>query len=203
MANEIETPTSRTPAAVEHEIDRTRAELDDTLGEIGRRLSPTELRHEAVAYVKDSASRAVAAARQHPETVALAGIALVGTFILRHNGRVSTRRQQAAQIASIWDRVAAALADHGVHRARDGAGIAELAAKVADMASRAREDVAEVVGDVAARAQESLAKEPIVRLAQPAKRLMHSLEQNTQEHALISLAMAAGAGALLWSVFRR
>src|SRR5262245_44979205 len=107
MANDTESQ-GRTPEEVEREIGETRAELDDTLGEIGRRLSPDELKHQAVDYAKDTGSRAIDVIRHHPETAALAGVALAAAFIMRHNERVWVRQQQAEQVRTIWERVATA-----------------------------------------------------------------------------------------------
>src|SRR5262245_37679784 len=102
MANDTDSE-NRTPEEVEREIGETRAELDDTLGEIGRRLTPAELKHQAVDYVKDTASHSVDVVRHHPETAALAGVALVTALIMRHNERAWARQQQAEQLRTIWD----------------------------------------------------------------------------------------------------
>jgi ElaB/YqjD/DUF883 family membrane-anchored ribosome-binding protein len=201
MAAENEAQT-RTPDEVQDEIGQTRAELDDTLSEIGRRLSPEELKERTVTYLKESAARAGDVARQNPGTVALAGCAVIGAFVLRNQRRMRAREEQAEQIRMLWERVTAVLAD-GVGNARPALHMSEVVSKVADVANRARHNLSEAVGEVAARAEDALRKESIADLAQPARRLIASLEESSREHALLSLAIAAGAGAMLSSLFRR
>ncbi len=76
----------RTAAQIEAEINRIRARLDNTLGELEHRLSPRELirdgvdtlsRHEAGRYVL----RAGDLVRRHPVPAAIAGAGVIGVLI--------------------------------------------------------------------------------------------------------------------------
>ena len=201
MANDTATQT-RTPDEVQDEIGQTRAELDVTLSEIGRRLSPEELKERAVTYVKDSANRAVAVAQQTPGPVALAGFVVVGAFVLRHHRRVRAREAQAEQIRVIWERIAATLADGNGHT-RPAARISEVVSQVADVADRARHSLSDAVGEMVSRAETALREESVADLAQPARQFIAALSERSREHSLLSLALAAGAGVALSAMLRR
>lgn len=84
---------TRTPAEIHHEIQRTRADLDDTIDALGRRLRPQRLfweaRHRVEPPVRDAGHRAAAGARDHKGALIAAG-AVAGLFLLR---RLAKRRR--------------------------------------------------------------------------------------------------------------
>jgi hypothetical protein len=193
---------SRTVDEVQDEIGHTRAELDETLDEIGRRLSPAELRHQVKVYLGDTIAQAADAARRNPASITAGALMVAGTVLVRHRQRAWARQVQAEQMRTIWDRLVQSMAD-----ARDehlgGRSLSDVVAKATDLAQRARESVAETVGDVAAKAQYAWRNESLADLAKPAQRMLTSVEASSREHALLSLVIAAGAGAMISSLCRK
>jgi hypothetical protein len=75
------TTGERTPEALEREIAGTRASIDSTVGELGQRLSPSQLAEDAREYVRETATRGASNAwtrisettREHAVPIALIG----------------------------------------------------------------------------------------------------------------------------------
>lgn len=187
MRDDIDTQ-QRTSDAVHDEIEQKRAELDDTLGEIGRRLSPEELKQHLRAYVQESLTNAVEVARRNPASVAAAALTVAGTLLVRHRRHAQEAELQAAQVRSVWDQIVTTLS----HVSEDHRPIAEAVSRAADLAQRARAGVADFVSDP-----------HVENLAEPAQRLVAAVEARARENTLLSLAIAAGIGATLSTMLRR
>lgn len=73
--------TPQEAEAIYHEIDRTRAAMDDTLDELRRRLSPSHIAHRAFVNMKEASSTMYHAAldtiKTHPIPAAIAGAGIV------------------------------------------------------------------------------------------------------------------------------
>lgn len=177
----------RTSDAVHEEIEQTRAELDDTLGEIGRRLSPEELKHQLRAYGNELLSNAVETARQNPASIAAAALTIAGTLLVRHRRHAHAAQLQAEQVRGVWDQVVTSLAGMADERP-----IAEAVSRATEMAHRARAGVADFVSD--ARVQD---------LTEPAQHVVAAVEARARENTLLSLAIAVGIGATLSAMLRR
>jgi len=104
-----EAKEQRTPATVENEITQTRAELDHTLDEIGRRLSPQEIKERAVDYAKDSALEVTHAVQRRPLPLVLVCVVAGAALWLRHRLEMREQRERADRIRELWNRVASAL----------------------------------------------------------------------------------------------
>lgn len=202
MTNDRSSQT-RTADEVQTEIGHTRAELDDTLDEIGRRLSPAELRHQVRVYLRDMISQTAEVARRNPASLTAGALVVAGTVLVRHRQRAWARQLQADQMRTIWDRLAQIMANAREEHFHGGRPLTDVVAQATDLAQRARESVVETVGDVAAKAQHAWRNESLADLAQPAQQLVTAIEARSREHALLSLAIAAGAGAIVSSLCRR
>lgn len=189
---------------IQEEIAQTRAELDGTLEQIGRRLSPEEMKERAVEYARDTAGQAVEYARdtagqigdvvqRNPLTVAVAGTVLIATAIARH--RAGTRRAQLQedQLRVLWDRIASAVESRaqGLRLPTDLRGATHLAHDVRDGLAHALDEAA-----VQSQRLGSVANEG-------AKRVVASLEQSSREQPLLTLLGAVAAGAVLTTLLRR
>lgn len=80
----------RTPEEIESEIAMTRAEMDDTLDALQRKLSPGQILDQALAYVRSGpgefASNFTGTIKQNPVPVALLGISLGWLMMAGRNG---------------------------------------------------------------------------------------------------------------------
>src|SRR5690349_9310095 len=122
----------RDPREIEHEIERTRAEMDGTLTALEQKLSPGQLLDEAIVTLRESAGRtAVSLAetvRRHPLPVAL-GTALVATMLARR-GADGERRAGDADTTRRWmTLLSAALAQARMASESGGDRAAELASE--------------------------------------------------------------------------
>lgn len=90
---------TRTPAEIHHDIQRTRADLDDTIDALGRRLRPKRLLWEARAKVEpgahDAGHRAAAGARENKSKLAIAAGAVAGVWLLRKLARRRREKKRA------------------------------------------------------------------------------------------------------------
>ncbi|HTT06760.1 MAG TPA: DUF3618 domain-containing protein [Steroidobacteraceae bacterium] len=79
------------PAVIEHDIDQTRARVDQVLNELQARLSPEQLRARAKHFVQERSARLVRRVgrnvRDNPLPVVLGVLVAVGLVVLVHRRR--------------------------------------------------------------------------------------------------------------------
>jgi ElaB/YqjD/DUF883 family membrane-anchored ribosome-binding protein len=197
MANDA--ASQRTPDEVQHEIEQTRAELDSPLDEIGKRLSPHEMKERAVDYVKDGASRIGDTVQRNPVPVALTGTLLAAALLARRRLHVREAREREEQFRAVWDRVSAAIErPHAFSRAGGtvSEALGKAVARTGEAALDAREGLARLVGEAGTRAQSLVA-------AGRSRALVESIEEASRERPFLALGVALAAGALLATLIRR
>jgi hypothetical protein len=94
------TSTERSPEEIEREIAGTRASIDETVGELGQRLSPRQLAEDARDYVRETASRSASNAwtrvsglsREHAVPLVLIGSGLAWYMMSGREGHTYARR---------------------------------------------------------------------------------------------------------------
>jgi hypothetical protein len=192
---------ARTAEDVQLEIAQTRADLDDTLDVIGRRLSPREIKSRAVAYAKDAAAHLPDAVQRHPAGVALAAGAIVAAVLVQ---RLRARRadERADQARAAWARLILATAANADQHGRSGARLSEAIDKVGELAHGARDSVAHVLGDVTAGAQRLFDSDAARPIVDPAKRMLAVVEDASRDRPLVTLGVTLLAGALLARLLR-
>jgi len=100
----------KTADELQEEIEHTRAELDSTLDEIGRRLSPREIKERTVSYVKETASSVSETLQQNPVPVAIAGTAIAATLLARQRSSARLAHEREQQLTALWERLVDAIA---------------------------------------------------------------------------------------------
>ncbi|MEW6272695.1 MAG: DUF3618 domain-containing protein [Thermodesulfobacteriota bacterium] len=185
----------RTPNEVQEEIEQTRAELDSTLDEIGKRLSPQEMKERAVDYVRSGATRVGDTVQRNPVPVALTGTLLAATLLARRRLHVRKAREREEQFRAVWDRLSAAIdRPHGF--SRRGMSMSDAVGRMGEIASDARDGLSHLLGSASAGAQRMVE-------AGRARPLLETLEETSRQHPLVSLGVALAAGALIATVLRR
>jgi len=91
---------TRTPDRVEHEIVRTRDELDHTLDVLGERFSAQELRQQAGDYVHAGLRRVGDRIQRNPRQAALASTLVLFGLLARRWYRSRAERRRAEQFAT-------------------------------------------------------------------------------------------------------
>ncbi|HEX2162990.1 MAG TPA: DUF3618 domain-containing protein [Thermoanaerobaculia bacterium] len=90
---------TRTPAEIHHEIQRSRADLDDTIDALGRRLRPKRLlweaRHKIEPEVRHAGHLAADGARDNKSKLAIAAGAVAGVWLLRKLARRRRAKKRA------------------------------------------------------------------------------------------------------------
>jgi hypothetical protein len=94
------TSTERSPEEIEREIAGTRASIDETVGELGQRLSPRQLAEDAREYVRETASRGASNAwtrvsdvsREHAVPLVLIGSGIAWYMMSGREGQTYGRR---------------------------------------------------------------------------------------------------------------
>ncbi len=140
----------KTVDEIQEEIEHTRAELDSTLDEIGRRLSPSEIRNRTVSYVKHTAEAVRDTVQRNPVPVTVAGTALAALILARRRSSARRAREREEQFRAVWDRLVGAMA--GGRPSAFSAG--NLTGRTSDLATDASDHLVQVLSDAIARAQE-------------------------------------------------
>jgi hypothetical protein len=190
---------ARTAEDVQLEIAQTRADLDDTLDVIGRRLSPQEIKSRAVGYAKHTAAHLPDALQRHPAGAALAAGAIVAAVMVQ---RLRARRAHERADQAAWARLILVTAANADQHGRSGARLSEAIDKVGELAHGARDGVAHVLGDVTAGAQRLFDSDAARPIVDPAKRMLAVVEDASRDRPLVTLGMTLLAGALLARLLR-
>jgi ElaB/YqjD/DUF883 family membrane-anchored ribosome-binding protein len=196
------TEKSRTANEVQEEIEQTRADLDSTLAEIGKRLSPHEMKERAVDYAKDTASAVSDAVQRNETALMLVGAIAAAVLLARYRLHLRREHERAEYVRAVWDRICAALPESHEPQ-RLSATITDVADRIGELTHEARLGVSQTVGDAAAGAQRLLHTDAAARLIEPTKRVAASIEDSSREHPLMTLAIAALAGTLFGTTLRR
>ncbi|HEY8515332.1 MAG TPA: DUF3618 domain-containing protein [Candidatus Binatia bacterium] len=198
----------RTPNEVQEEIEQTRAELDSTLDEIGRRLSPQEMKERVVDYVKSNASRVGDTVQRNPVPIALAGTLLVATVIARRRLSARKAREREEQFRAVWERLSSAI--ERPHAFSRRLATSDAVGRMGELAADARSSFSHFLDDASTRARDFMDSgraQPLLDRARPlvdrARPLVETLEQTSRTHPLASLGVALAAGALLVTLLRR
>ncbi len=195
MANASE-GSSRTPEAVEQEIARTRAELDETLDVLVERLSPQEIKDRAVQYAKSTASDMGATVQRNPVPSALAAGALLTALMWANRRHARRVRAQEELSRLIWERIAAALERQDVlSRARSA--VSSAVDTLGGFALDAHETVSHAVGDATEQTRQMLSSEAARPVVDSARRMVASIEDRSRERPLVALGIALVLGAIL------
>ncbi len=181
MTHDESQARTRTPDDVQKEISETRAELDETLDEIGRRLSPHELKERVLEYAEETVHDVTETVQQHKMPILMVGGLAVAAFLIRNRVQARETEARAEHVREIWDRMASALADSNGHAALQ-LKLGDVAGTISDVASAARDSVA------------NLAEEIMPSVTRTAKDAMASIEESP---ALPWLAVGLGIGALM------
>jgi hypothetical protein len=206
-----ESQETRTPEEIEREIARTRASIDDTVGELGERLRPSQLVDDARSYVRETARRGASNAWSSVSTTARSNavpLALIGGGVAwymasrRGNGsrgyasgydegyRAASGYRGYEEYPSEWRESEQGLAGSvgsAVHGAREKAG---------ELASRTAERAREATGHLYERGAEmgSNVQHQVGRQLDRARGQLQSLE--AEQPLLLGMA-ALAVGALL------
>ncbi|MBC7944001.1 MAG: DUF3618 domain-containing protein, partial [Burkholderiales bacterium] len=156
--------TDQSPEEIEIEIEQTRREMDYTLGQIQRKLSPGQMVDEGIAYLRNSGSGEFASnfgvtVKNNPMPVALLSVGLAWLMMASKNppsrfsaGRFSTERyptDYAAPESAAWndnepssgpgirERVSHAMSSFGSKASDAGSKVATAAHNVGDRVSEA------------------------------------------------------------------
>jgi Protein of unknown function (DUF3618) len=85
----------RTPAEIRQDIQRTRAEIDQTLDTLGRELQPKRMLWHARQEIEPEVRAAAGRLKENPKPLIAAGAAIAGLFALRALGK--RRKKKRAQ----------------------------------------------------------------------------------------------------------
>jgi hypothetical protein len=192
MANDLP-PHSRTPEDVQQEITQKRAELDSTLDELGRRLSPHEMKERAVDYAKHTALRA--------PVVLTATLVVAAAFAQRVRAR--EERERADRLHALGARLLAARALASEGSSRAGSALSGTVEKMGTLAVSARDTLSDLVGETAARAQQLAGSEPAQCVVKPVQGAVAAVEHSSRQHPLLALGIALAVGALITTLARR
>jgi ElaB/YqjD/DUF883 family membrane-anchored ribosome-binding protein len=190
--------TNRSPADLEREGEQIRADLDRTLDEIERKLSPGELLDKSVDFLRNNGSEFIREAgetvRNNPIPVLLtaAGLIWLTTSIATRNRSRASSYDESDEFSSY--RGSDDYGEYGHNEAGIRSRVDEARARMSNAAHRVSDRVTGTAQDVADRARGRLSS------------TMHSVQERThgmqsdlmdlvqrQPIALGALALAAGA----------
>jgi hypothetical protein len=203
----MRTNGQRSPDEIQADIERTRANLDQTLTAIEHKLSPSELFDLGVDYLRHSGAREYvsnlgASAKQEPIPLALVGIGLA--WLMLSNGRHSTTtsRFTSDDLATRAKGAAGSMAD-SVRGAADG--VRDTMASMRDSAARASHrlsDASHRIGQTAHAARERASQMSASARLQ-AERMRDGYHRVVNEHPLALGAIGLAVGAVLAATARR
>jgi hypothetical protein len=196
---------------IEREIERTRGEMQGTLNEIQRRLSPERLVDEGFRYLRQGAPARFAAnfgetATREPVPTALIGIGIAWLMLssYRGNGRYSARLSEdvsGREGPSAWSQATGKVSDAA-------AKVSDAAAKISGTAASARQQVSSFAQNTRERTRQY--SERARQYSETAQHQFHRARDTTKEIVeeqplflgLLGLAIGAGLGACLPSTRR-
>jgi ElaB/YqjD/DUF883 family membrane-anchored ribosome-binding protein len=186
------------PAAIERDIDRTRASLGRTVDALESRLSPGELLDQALGMARqhggEFATNLGRSVRNNPMPVILTGVGLAWMMASSNEPRA------ASYTASYEDWTSPnASASKTRHRLKSGMSSAKSAAgAVGDTAARATDTVRQSVDSLGDRASET--KE---RMRMHSERVRYGFESLMEEQPLLVGAIGLAVGAALGAALPR
>lgn len=185
---------ARTPDEVEGELAQTRAELDSTLDEIGRRISPREIKERAVEQVKEKASHVGESVQRNPVPLAVAGGLLVAGYLVRRRTVLRREHEREMELRHFWSRIVDAIDGKRSPSALANEGLA----RVSHLAHGARGAAERVLADALPQAR---------RLGEAAednaRRALDTVQVRTSQEPLAAIGIAIVVGALLGAIARR
>ncbi|HEX2195264.1 MAG TPA: DUF3618 domain-containing protein [Candidatus Limnocylindria bacterium] len=201
-------------AEIRADIEVTRVEMGDTLSELGDRLEPGHLIHQAKENVRDAtigrveetarglSDMVIETIRRNPIPAAMAGAGLALLWMNRSSGSGGNGRYRSYYYGTGYDtRYGTGYrADYETRAAqpREGVGdkVGEAASTVGDTVTGAADRVGYAVG----RAGENIgqtAGEVGENVGQTVSQIGHQLDRAMQANPLAMTAVAAGAGAVI------
>lgn len=178
-------PTSSSldqPAAIAHEIDVTRSEVDQTLDALQAKLSPGQLLDRAVEFMRENggelASNLGRSVKQNPLPVILTGVGLLWMMSTSRASAHPTGRRSGDGLAATGHRAARARSD----AMRDARG------RMADVTESASNTASSVAGKVSSG---------IASAADRGRHLSASFSELMHEQPVIVGAVALALGVLL------
>lgn len=192
--------TTRSPADLEREGEQIRADLDRTLDEIERKLSPGELLDKSVDFLRNNGSEFIREAgetvRNNPIPVLLtaAGLIWLTTSIATRNRSRSSAYDESEEFASY--RGSEDYSDYGHNDSGIRGKVDEARARMSSAAHRVSDRVTGTAQDVADKARGRLSS--TMRSVQDRTEGMRSDLMNLVQEQPIALgALALAAGALI------
>lgn len=193
--NQYRTDDARDPDAIQHDIERTRAEMSSTIDAIQEKLTPGQMMDQAVAYARtslpaDFGQNLSNAVRNNPLPVALVGIGLAW---LAMSGQQPQRRAYRASASEYYGNEAMGTYDadrYGEYDASTGHGMKERASEFGHRISSGASSVSGRARDAAHGARERMhdareklhgARERISESAHSARERMDELGHRSQE----------------------
>jgi hypothetical protein len=195
----------RTPAEIEAEIFRTRAEMDATLGAIEGRLTAGALFDQSVDYLRHSGanefvSNLGTSVRQNPLSIVLVGVGLTWLML--------SGRKPAASL-----RAASEVERYGFEGAAESPGVRERAGdaldRVSEAAGSARECAAQTVQTAAEKLSDATgtvrdrARQAIERGRRQAQRARRGYDYMLREQPLALGAIGLAVGAVIAAAMPR
>ena len=173
------------------EIERTRADMSETVDAIQERLSPENLKEQAKAQAKDTAREAgsgfVARIKQNPVPAAMVGIGL-GWLLM--SGREESSGQQRFQDGPYYYERSGGRSYPSYYEESSGSSVGQGQDRTGEAASQARDRVGQISGQAQERASQ-LGSQAQDR----AQRAEGGFQQMLQENPLAVGALAVGLGA--------
>lgn len=196
----MRTNGDRSPAEIQADIERTRANLDDTLTAIEHRLTPSQLFDQGVDYLRHSGAREYVSnlgesAKQEPIPLALVGIGLA--WLMLSNGRHGTAGTHVTTGTHTTSDDLAARAKGAAGSVADG--VRGTMASMRDTASRASHRISDAshrIGQTAHAARER-ASHMSASARMQAERMRHGYDRIVNEHPLALGAIGLAVGAVL------
>ncbi len=223
ISDEMRRDARKSPQELEHEIDATRADLEQTLEALERRLSPEGLFNEALGrarrYGGDFAQNLGDDIREHPVPTLLASVGIAwlvaaqnrrrdGDGALRREGELRREMHNVASTMKRRGRAAAGAVHHGHEAARERIQRGEDAAREGIASSRAA--ISRSVAGVRSGAQSASsaiaqAEDRSREAARSARRRVRGARQDAQQLladqplllGVLGIAAGAIAGAAL------
>lgn len=197
-----DTEESKDPAAIERDIDRTRASLGRTVDALERRLSPGELVDQALGMAREHggefATNLGRSVRNNPMPVILTGVGLAWMMASSNEPRASGYSASYED----WTSPNASDSDSGggtKERLKSGVSSAKSAVgAVGDSASRAKDTVRQSVGSLGGKASEAGE-----RIRMQGQRVRYGFESLMEDQPLLVGAIGLAVGAALGAALPR
>jgi hypothetical protein len=204
----MRTNGQRSPEEIQADIERTRANLDETLTAIEHKLNPSQLFDQGVDYLRHSGAREYVSnlgesAKQEPIPLALVGIGLA--WLMLSNGRSTTSATHVtSEDLAAHARSAAGSARSAAESVSDSVrgtvdSVRGTMASMRDSASRTSHrlsDATHRIGQTASAARER-ASQMSASARHQAERMRHGYARVVNEHPLALGAIGLAVGAVL------